>query len=68
VGLTQACGTGACASAVAARSWGLVNDPVPVAMPGGNAVVTLGLDARDVVLRGPATYVGAVALGESPWR
>jgi diaminopimelate epimerase len=68
VGLTQACGTGACASAAAARAWGLVDDPVPVAMPGGDAVVTLGRDARDVVLRGPATYIGAVELGESPWR
>jgi diaminopimelate epimerase len=68
VGLTQACGTGACASAAAARAWGLVDDPVPVAMPGGDAVVTLGAEARDVVLRGPATYIGAVELGESPWR
>jgi diaminopimelate epimerase len=68
VGLTQACGTGACASAAAARAWGLVDDPVPVAMPGGDAVVTLGPEARDVVLRGPATYIGAVELGESPWR
>jgi diaminopimelate epimerase len=68
VGLTQACGTGACASAAAARAWGLVDDPVPVAMPGGDAVVTLGPDARDVVLRGAATYIGAVELGVSPWR
>ena len=35
-GLTRACGTGACASAAAARRWGwLVGDVVGVLMPGG---------------------------------
>jgi diaminopimelate epimerase len=69
VGLTQACGTGACASAAAARAWGLVGDLVPVDMPGGRAEVTLGVsDDVEVVLRGPATYVAAVELGAAPWR
>jgi diaminopimelate epimerase len=69
VGPTLACGTGACAAAVAARAWGLAGDVVPVDMPGGRAEVTLGASAgADVVLRGPATYVGAIELGASPWR
>jgi diaminopimelate epimerase len=68
VGLTQACGTGACASAAAARTWGLVGDVVGVLMPGGSAEVRLGPDGQEAVLRGPATYVGAIELGASPWR
>jgi diaminopimelate epimerase len=65
VGPTQACGTGACASAVAARAWGLVGDVVAVEQPGGTAGVTIG-DA--VVLRGPATFVATVELpGAWPW-
>jgi diaminopimelate epimerase len=69
VGLTQACGTGACAAAVAARQWGLAGDRVAVDMPGGRAEVTLGAVADDpVVLRGPATLVAQIELGVSPWR
>jgi diaminopimelate epimerase len=68
-GLTRACGTGACAAAVAARRWGLAGDRVPVDMPGGRAEVTLGAGEGDpVVLRGPATFVADIELGESPWR
>ena len=69
VGLTRACGTGACASAAAARAWGLVGDQVMVDMPGGRAEVVLAAsDDADVVLRGPATFVATVELGASPWR
>ncbi len=69
VGLTQACGTGACAAAVAARAWGLAGDHVPVDMPGGRAEVTLGgAEDAPVVLRGPATFVAEIRLGVSPWR
>ncbi|HLM63017.1 MAG TPA: diaminopimelate epimerase [Acidimicrobiales bacterium] len=57
VGLTEACGTGACASAAAAHAWGLVGERVPVRMPGGTAEVALG---GTVVLRGPATTVATV--------
>jgi diaminopimelate epimerase len=67
VGLTLACGTGACASAAAARTWGLVGDVVGVAMPGGRAEVRLE-PGGEAVLEGPATYVGTVELGVSPWR
>ena len=69
VGPTRACGTGACASAAAARVWGLAGDRVPVDMPGGRAEVTLGAGADDpVVLRGPATFVAEIDLAVSPWR
>jgi diaminopimelate epimerase len=67
VGLTRACGTGACASAAAARRWGLVGDVVGVLMPGGRAEVRLAPGGTEAALRGPATYVGAVELGASPW-
>ncbi len=68
VGPTQACGTGACASAVAARLWGLTGTRVPVDMPGGRAEVTLGAaDTDPVVLRGPATFVAEIEPAVSPW-
>ena len=63
VGLTQACGTGACASAAVARSWGLVGDRVAVDMPGGTAQVRLG-DA--VALIGPATFVATIDVPDTP--
>lgn len=69
VGPTRACGTGACASAAAARRWGLAGDRVPVSMPGGRVEVALGPGEDDPVrLRGPASYVAAVVPGVSPWR
>jgi diaminopimelate epimerase len=68
VGPTLACGTGACAAAVAARAWGLVGDVVAVGQAGGTAEVTVGPDGA-VVLRGPATLVATVELpGAWPWR
>jgi diaminopimelate epimerase len=63
-GITEACGTGACATAFAARSWGLVAaavHDVQVHMDGGTATVSFRPDAPNVaVLTGPATYVGAI--------
>ena len=62
-GITQACGTGACASAWAALRWGLVSSTterveVTVHMLGGDAVVTLNApEAGRVALTGPAQYV-----------
>ena len=71
-GITEACGTGACAAAFAARSWGLVAGGSPeviVHMDGGTAVV--GFDEAEpgrVSLTGPATYVGSIhiELGSEP--
>ncbi|NND74544.1 MAG: diaminopimelate epimerase [Ilumatobacter sp.] len=60
-GITQACGTGACASAFAALRWGLIAASVPavkVHMDGGTASVSF--DAAHAVLTGPATLIGQV--------
>jgi len=63
-GITQACGTGACAGAWAAVCWGLVPQAterceVLVHMPGGDAVVTLNAPSLGrVQLTGPTTFVG----------
>lgn len=56
VGLTLACGTGACATAVAAIRAALVDTPVAVQLPGG----TLAIDWRQgapIRMTGPATHV-----------
>jgi diaminopimelate epimerase len=58
-GLTQACGTGACAAVAAAtrlkrlepREW------VPVALPGGELEIHVQPDFSSARLRGPATFV-----------
>jgi diaminopimelate epimerase len=63
VGLTDACGTGACAAAAAASRWGLVSaaPEIVVHMPGGSATVTLDRPAPGrVMLTGPATYVATI--------
>jgi diaminopimelate epimerase len=62
VGLTDACGTGAVAAAVAARHWGLVADDVAVTMHGGTVGVALAGDEPSLTTT--ITYVGAV---EYPW-
>ena len=65
-GITEACGTGACAAAYAARSWGLVpsgHDDVVVHMDGGSAVVSFDQATPDrAVLTGPATYVATIEI------
>ena len=58
-GLTQACGTGACASVAAAvyekrlpaDAW------VPVRLPGGTLQIRVAADLSRVQLKGPATFV-----------
>ena len=60
VGVTEACGTGACAAAQAAHHWGLVGPVVSVSMPGGDVVVNLG---DTVVLVGPSQYIATVDYG-----
>lgn len=55
VGETRACGTGACASAVAAMRRGLVNrGTVTVKLPGGPLQIGWGADNR-ITMTGPAT-------------
>lgn len=69
VGVTEACGTGACASAVVARRWGMAGDRVVVHQPGGSATVVLGADAAadrvPVRLIGPSVHIADV---EVIWR
>ena len=63
-GVTEACGTGACAAAYAARSWGLVArgaGDVVVHMDGGTATVSFSDEAPErAVLTGPATFVAEI--------
>jgi len=65
-GITEACGTGACAAAHAAASWGLAtpsDGKLVVHMDGGRA--TVGLDTPepgDVSLTGPATYIATIEI------
>ncbi|MGA0862571.1 MAG: diaminopimelate epimerase [Ilumatobacteraceae bacterium] len=64
VGVTQACGTGACAAAEAALAWGIVprsTDEVVVHMDGGVARVHIAPD-RTATLTGPATWIGSVTV------
>ena len=55
-GLTQACGTGACAIAVAARLRGLTGDAVAVTLPGGDLTVRWP-GHGEVILNGPVAKV-----------
>lgn len=64
-GLTMACGTGACAAAEAALTWGLVPASaadVIVHMPGGDAVVAVDRATRRASLTGPVTFVATVSV------
>jgi diaminopimelate epimerase len=55
-GLTDACGTGACAAAVASARAGAIptGQPVEVRLPGGPLQITVGADLTRVTMRGPA--------------
>lgn len=53
-GLTRACGTGACATAVAAIRKGLVDSPVTVSLPGGELTIEWR-EGGSIRMSGPAT-------------
>lgn len=63
-GITHACGTGACAAAYAARSWGLVPSVEPevvVHMDGGTATVAFDRsEPPNAILTGPATMIATI--------
>lgn len=65
-GITEACGTGACAAAYAAASWGLAtprDGKLVVEMDGGSATVALDSPSPGrVTLTGPASYIGTVEI------
>ncbi|MDJ0977227.1 MAG: diaminopimelate epimerase [Erythrobacter sp.] len=57
-GLTRACGTGACATAVAAIAKGLTASPVRVTLPGGDLAIAwdpAGETGSTIRMTGPAT-------------
>ncbi|NLL94743.1 MAG: diaminopimelate epimerase [Thermoplasmatales archaeon] len=58
-GWTMACGTGACATAVAGVLAGHVaaGEPIPVNLPGGTLTITVGKDFDEVAMDGPAELV-----------
>jgi diaminopimelate epimerase len=70
-GLTQACGTGACAAVAAWVKRGLLpaDQWVPVALPGGKLDIRVSSDLSSCELRGPATFVfeAFVALPPPGW-
>ena len=55
-GITRACGTGACATAVAAILGKRVQSPVKVRMPGGSLTIDW-VPGQPIRMRGGATYV-----------
>ena len=65
-GITQACGTGACATAVAARITGLhpSGRPLTVHLPGGPLTIEVADDLGHVWMDGPAeeVYLGEISL------
>ncbi|MDB4933388.1 MAG: Diaminopimelate epimerase [Labilithrix sp.] len=66
VGVTQACGTGACATVAVGVAKGLLprNEEVKVDLPGGSLFITIEQDGR-AIMRGPARHVfsGTVSSG-----
>lgn len=62
-GLTQACGTGACATAVAAIRRKLMTGPVTVSLPGGDLLIGWA-PGEHIRMTGPAT---SVFEGEADW-
>tara|TARA_B100000929_G_scaffold63777_2_gene48617 strand:+ start:23671 stop:24474 length:804 start_codon:yes stop_codon:yes gene_type:complete len=54
VGVTEACGTGACAGAFVASKWGQTESIVNVHMPGGSGIVSIG---QSITLSGPAVFM-----------
>ncbi len=63
-GLTQACGTGACAAAAVAIRRKLVTSPVEVTLPGGELTIDWAGGDAPIRMTGPATRVFE---GEANW-
>ncbi|MGH8856295.1 MAG: diaminopimelate epimerase, partial [Telluria sp.] len=63
-GETQACGTGACAAAVAAISQGWMDSPLLIDLPGGRLSIEWAGPGHPVMMTGPASrvYEGQVRL------
>jgi diaminopimelate epimerase len=63
-GLTPACGTGACATAVAAIRGRQSESPVEVRLPGGSLMIDWAGGGGTIRMSGPATHVFSGELGE----
>ncbi len=63
VGFTRACGTGACATAVAAIRLGLAANPVSVKLPGGKLEISWE-EGGTIKMSGPTTHVFT---GKTDW-
>jgi diaminopimelate epimerase len=65
-GWTQACGTGACAAAVAAVETGRAarEEQLSIRLPGGTLMITVGAPGDTVLMEGPArrVFAGEIAL------
>ena len=57
VGETRACGTGACAAAVAAIRQGWMDSPVQIELPGGRLSIEWAGPGQPVMMTGPAVRV-----------
>lgn len=68
VGLTEACGTGACAAAAAAAHLGRLpfSQWLPVDLPGGRLEVRVSPGLSQVELRGPASFVFEAIVPSGP--
>jgi diaminopimelate epimerase len=56
-GITQACGTGACATAVAALTTGRASGALQIVMDGGTLTIEIDPASGHVMMTGPATKV-----------
>ena len=57
VGITMACGSGACASGIAVARRGLGQDENRIVMDGGAVTISWNRDTSHVVMTGPVSYV-----------
>ncbi len=62
-GLTRACGTGACATAIAALTKKLVQSPVDIILPGGTLTIEWR-EGEDIFMSGDAVHIYQ---GETDW-
>lgn len=65
VGETLACGTGACAAAVAGIARGYLSSPVTVNLPGGPLTIDWESESSNILMTGPAA---TVYHGQFNWR
>ncbi|MFA9461818.1 diaminopimelate epimerase [Thiohalorhabdus methylotrophus] len=65
-GVTLACGTGACASVVAARLWDRVGPRAEVELDGGNLTIEWAGPEEPILMTGPAVITFRGVLGQWP--